>query len=509
MSSDFSAGAPDLRQAFWLILWSLALFAVVLALDTRHNEFPYFYHPDEPAAVDQVMTSAWNYHDPMLFLSATKAVVEILQIPPREQDIVEAGRWVSAAFTAVAVVAFALLAYAWRGWTASVATGLGLLLHHQLFELSHFMTEDPALLMGVALTLLTAYAFWFKPNKWRALLLGVAVALAISGKYVGIVALGVAVPVLLRARQRGNRRSQWICFAGALASTLLVVNLPLLPHPGVFCESLGRELKLVMRGQHGAPHARYWGIFRDSSTPVMRVLLVVFLAARWRERRRLPLVIWLVIGFPFACTLALSFSSRSNYSYFLPESACFTFLAALGVLDAAKYLSQWVGYRWALAGTAAALVIAQMPSWMTYEAAFERDDNAELLDWVRTQAPPEAVIAKDSHVQLPDPGNPKDKARFLPLPQKILCERYAADVGGMDKMRDMGVTLVAVSPSDYEKFRLLNVRPLAEEAVSYARRKGFYDNLLRNGELLFERERGAVLYLHPGIRVYRLPLKGN
>jgi hypothetical protein len=422
---------------------------------------------------------------------------------------VEAGRWVSAAFTSVAVVAFALLAYAWRGWTASIAAGLALLLHHQPFELAHFMTEDPALLMGVALTFLTAYAFWFKPTAWRGLLLGTAVALAISAKCVGIVALGIAVPVLVRARGHGDRKLQCICFAVALAVTLLAVNLPLLPHLNAFGQSIGTEIQLIVNGQRGVPHARYWGIFRDSSTPVARVLLLVFLAARWRERRRLPLVIWLLIAFPFVCTLALSLLAKPNYRYFLPESACFTFLAALGVVDAAKYLSRWTRYRWALAGTAAALVAAQIPSWVTYETAFERDDNAALLDWVRTQTPADAVIAKDGHVQLPDPGNPKDKTRFPPMPQKILSERYAADVGSIDKMREMGVTFVAVSESDYGKFRLVSLRPQAEEAESFARRKEFYDNLLRDGELVFERERGVVLYLHPGIRVYRLQPGGG
>jgi hypothetical protein len=508
MTSDLSAGALDLRQAFWLILWSLALFVAVLVLDTRQNEFPYFYYPDEPAEVDQVVTSHWNYHDPMLLLSATKAVAGIMRLPSREQSIVVAGRWVSAAFTAVAVVAFALLAYAWRGWTASFGTGLSLMLHHQLCELGHFMTDDPALLMGVALTFLTAYAFWFKPNGWWALLLGVSVALAISGKYVGIAVLGIAVPVLLRAGERGERKRRWIYFAGALAITLLAVNLPLLPHFGMIRESLGREIQSAAQGQRGVPHARYWGIFRDNSTLVMRVLLIVFLAARWRERRRLPLVIWLLIAFPFACTLALSFWSKSNYRYFLPVSACLTFLAALGVLDAAKYLSKWMQYRWALAGTAAALVISQIPGWMTCETAFERDDNADLLEWVKTEAPADAVIAKDSNVQLPAPGDSKDEARFGPLTQKVLSERYAADVGSIEKMRALGVTLVAVSNSDYE-FRLRNRRPPSEDAVSFARRKEFYDNLLRDGELLFERERGAVLYLHPGIRVYRLPLTGK
>ncbi len=40
MTSDFSAGAPDMRQALWLIFWSLALFTAVLVLDTRDNDFP-------------------------------------------------------------------------------------------------------------------------------------------------------------------------------------------------------------------------------------------------------------------------------------------------------------------------------------------------------------------------------------------------------------------------------------------------------------------------------------
>ena len=509
MTSDFSAGAPDSRQALWVILWSLALFTAVLGFDTRHNEFPYFYHPDEPTEVNQVMTAEWDYHQPMLLLRVTKAVVEILGIPFREQDIVETGRWVSAVFTAVAVVAFALLAYAWRGWTASIAAGLALLLQHQLFEFAHYMTEDPALLMGLALTFLTAYVLWLKPNVWLALLLGIAVALAISAKYAGIVALGIAVPVLWRGRERGNRKRHWICFAVALAIALIAVNLPLILHLGAFRRSLGMEIRSAESGLRGVPHAQYWGIFRGNSTPVMWVLLLVFLAARWRERRRLPLVIWLLIAFPFVCTLALSFSSNSNYGSFLPESACFTFLAALGVVDAAKYLSQWMRYRWALAGMAAVLVIAQIPGWMKYETAFQRDDNADMLDWVITQAPPDAVIAKDGRVKLPDPGMPQDKRRFRPLSQRILSDRYAADLGSIDKMRAMGVTLVAVSESDYGIFRLLSLRPQAKEAENFARRKEFYDNLLRNGELLFERERGVALYLHPGIRVYRLPPGAN
>ena len=37
----------------WLVLWVVALFAATLTLNTRHNDFPYFYHPDEAEKVRQ------------------------------------------------------------------------------------------------------------------------------------------------------------------------------------------------------------------------------------------------------------------------------------------------------------------------------------------------------------------------------------------------------------------------------------------------------------------------
>ena len=42
------------------------------------------------------------------------------------------------------------------------------------------------------------------------------------------------------------------------------------------------------------------------------------------------------------------------------------------------------------------------------------------------------------------------------------------------------------------------------EEAEFARRKAFYERLFREGKMVFERERGTVLYLHPGIRVYQI-----
>ena len=510
------AAAAVEPSKIWLVAWALALFAAALALDTRFNGFAYFYHPDESTKVEQVLTGEWNFHHPMLLLSTTSAAVKMLGIVPGDQPVVEAGRWVSAAFVAGAVVALALLAYAWRGWTASLAAGGALLLQHQLFELAHYMKEDSALLLGVALSFLAAFAFWQKPNALRAALLGAAVAVAISGKYIGVSVLAVALPVLWCAP--GGRGRRTVFFCGALVALLLVVNLPLLLHLGTFAKSFGREMDAVVEGQRGmtrrVPHTQYWNIFRDNSSPVIWVLLAVFLAARWRERRGVSLAEWLVIAFPFAYAVALSFSPKSNDRYFLPATAIFTLLAALGAVDAARLLARWLPLRLALAGCAAALVISQAASapppldWHTfaeYFAAFQHDDNAEFIAWIKANLPPDAVIAKDSRIQLPDPDSEKDLRRFAPLPQKILAKRYAADFGTIEDLRARGVTHLAVSPTDYGRFLLPGLIPQKGELADFARRKAFYEALLRDGDAVFERERGTVLYLHPGIRLYRLP----
>lgn len=516
MTDEQRADTSAEPHLFWLAAWALVLFAACLALDTRHNAFPYFYHPDESAKVDQVMTGEWNFHHPMLLLSATSAVVETFRVPRRDQPVVEAGRWISAAFIAGAVVALALLAYLWRGWTASLAAGGALLLHHQLFELAHYLKEDSALLLGVALSFLATHAFWQKPNAGRAALLGGAVAVAVSGKYIGVCMLAVVLPVLWRAPGERGRRAA--CFCGAFGMVLMVVNLPLLLHLDAFEKSFGREMQSVVHGQRGmtrsVPHAQYWNVFRDNSTPLVWGLLVVFLAARWRERRAVSLAEWLVIAFPFAYALALSFSPKSNDRYFLPATAVLTLLAALGAVDAARWLARWMPLRWALAGCAAALVVSEMVSppspldWRTlpeYFAAFQRDDNAELIAWIKANLPPDAVIAKDSRIQLPDPESKKDRARFAPMAQKILAKRYVADLGTMEELRARGVTHLAISASDYGRFLLPGLVPQKSERADFGRRRAFYEELLRDGDFIFRRERGAVLYLHPGIRLYPLP----
>src|SRR5260221_3394883 len=359
------------------------------------------------------------------------------------------------------------------------------------------------------------FACWWRPTLLRAALLGIACGLAVSGKYLGVVSLALAVPVLWRLPERRGARLG--VFAAAFVATFAILDLPLLLHLATFRASLGREMEFVVKGQRGmtrtVPHTQYWNTFIDNTTPAIWVLLLVFLRARWRERRDLSLPEWMAVVFPYAFALALSFSPKTNDRYFLPVTALLTLQAALGTGDLARAFAwRHTRRRW-LAGAIAALLVCQLvslprpahwKSFVEYWRAFRVDDNAELIAWIRTKLPATAIIAKDGRIALPETGRTKDARRFGVVPQKVIAAGFAADVGTVDELRARGVTHVVVSESDYGRFFLNGLRPQPSERADFERRKAFYEELLRDGELIFLRDRGTVIYLHPGIRVYRL-----
>ncbi len=482
-----------------LVVWSLALFAATLALHLRHRDFAWYYHPDEGGKIEQVLSGKWNFNHPMLLLRTSKLALDWSGVARDPQSVVEVGRAVSATFTAIAVVALSLFAFQWRGWLAALTAGGSLMLHHQLFELSHYMKEDTALLCGIALALLALGHFEARPTLANAALLGGGCALAISGKYIGAIVLLATGPTLLKG---GGGKRRWTFFAGLIV-VLVAVNWPLLSDFDTFRASFERETQFVVEGQKGStrsvPHAQYWNVFIDNTTPAVWLLLVLFLAARWGGWRAITLTRWHVVAFPFVYALALSFSPKSNDRYFLPATAVFTLFAALGVPDVAR-LTAW---RWATPLAAAVLVLGQIPSWLRYERAFQRDDSRELQAWCRDVLPSDAVIAKDSRIWLPDPNKPNGVPADAIL-QKVVPAKFVADLGTLDESRAKGITHAVVSESDYGRFFLKSLQPKTGQERDFWRRKAFYETLFREGKLEIEWKRGTVIYLHPGIRVYRI-----
>ncbi len=494
-----------------LALWAVALFVATLVLHTQHNDFAWYYHPDEPGKVEQVLgMRPWNFHHPMLLLASTKLAVTVSGAT-EPQTVVELGRAVSAIFTGISIVALSLLAYRLRGWLAAIAAGIALLLHHQLYELSHYMKEDPALLLGIAVTLLAVHVYEKSPGLGAALGVGAACGLAISGKYLGVLSLAFAIPVLARHRRQAT-------FTGATVAMIVVivaVNFPLLADWKTFSASFAKETKLVIEGQgqmtQSIPHSRYWSIFLANTTPVIWVLLLVTIWVNARRRRELTMVEWMIFAYPFAYAIALSFSPKDNDRYFLPATGVFTMLAAIGVTELGT-LSRDPRRTLVIQVVAGlALILAQLPSWtkdrgglLRYQNAFQRDDTAELVAWLRQNVPPPAVIAKDDKVVLPDMERRGEGDGAEPLPNQILTGDYLADLGSIESLKTQGVTHVVITQSTYGKFDRAGLRPQEHAADAFQRRKMFYTLLRRDFEPVKSWPRGTVIYLHPGLEVYRI-----
>ena len=56
---------------------AVIVFFGTLALHTRHNDFPYSYHPDEGGKTGQIIGGSRNYHHPLLMLSVTDGISRV------------------------------------------------------------------------------------------------------------------------------------------------------------------------------------------------------------------------------------------------------------------------------------------------------------------------------------------------------------------------------------------------------------------------------------------------
>ena len=139
---------------------------------------------------------------------------------------------------------------------------------------------------------------------------------------------------------------------------------------------------------------------------------------------------------------------------------------------------------------------------MRYQSAFETDDTADLLAWLRNNTSRDDILAKDNRVRLPEGRRRSAKAR--PLPNEVRSAEFVADLGSLDELQASGVDFVIISESTYMRFERSGMRPKAGGASDAERRRVFYAELRRTFEPVWARSRSTVIYLHPGIEVFRL-----
>lgn len=485
--------------------WVIALVFAVLALGlfTRHHDFPSFYHPDEPSKARQLIEGEYNFNHPLLLLQTTKIVLAIQQVPMTQQAVTEAGRIASAILAAVAVGCVVLIAVAVGGTWAGLVAGALALTNHQLYELAHYMKEDPALACGIAVFFLAAIRAWQSRKLGYFILLGVGAALAISGKYIGALVLPVAALVLWRS---GGWRGT-VAFLAAFLVVALVINFPMLSSFSSLTGNVSREMDYAVHGHKGlgrsVPHGVYGAVFRESTNPLIWILVgLYYLSFILRWKRVAPWERTLAI-FPVVYVLILSFSPKTHHRYFLPDTILICVLAGLAVFSVTLGSSLWTRVlRVVLPLAAITWSVVQV---VAKDASFQNDSRRALVTFVQENIPADAVIVQDKRVNLPSRENERHADSPYFLQQTLLGKLFAADVGTIEELRARGIRYVAVSEGDYGRFFLKTHQPGESGKDEYERRKRFYEVLFTEGKILWECPAGPQQYLQPAIKFYYLP----
>jgi hypothetical protein len=507
---------PSRGASFPGVSWVLALlfFVAFTVLYTRNNTFHFTYHADENGKVQQVLTGSRNFNHPLLMLDAAQLAFKASGLPATRQNVVIVGRWCVAVFAAAAVAAFAAAAYHAGGLTAGVGAGLLIGLQPALFELAHFFKEDPALLMGLAFVVLALVLFRLHGGRRHIVFLGVACAVAASGKYLGAATIPIALVTLLVSPRRdgeAGRAQRLVWFLVPLVLLFCLLNLQALLNLAHLRSSLDRELVHIGAGGGKAvsrevPHLKYLSAWEESVPVMATVFLFAHLAVLVIRRPRTALVDWMLFGFGLAFAVGLSFSPKTAGRYFLPVSTLACYLAALGVADVARELGSLVKRPFAfpaaaLAGIAVLAGFQLRPMWSNY-VGFTKDTRKELAAWVRAHVPADAIIAQERRVSL---GNQGDEMATDVIPQKIINATRAPDLGSIADIQARGVRYLIVMKANYGGYLDKRRKLQSDQRELYEKNKAFYEELFQRGGLVWESEGGSVGLLQAEVRMYQLP----
>ena len=477
------AQSPVARRT-WLSV--LVLISVVLALAfLQENKFPAMWHPDEPSKVNAIITGNSSFNHPLLLLRSTKLMLEATAPHPNPEDVVIAGRRVSAVAAALSVLMLAMAAARLSGYLASLFVAVIVGSCPLLFGLAHYMKEDSIFVLGLCLFFFTVVLFDEKPSTLRLLGMSTSVGLAASAKYLGIITLPIALGMMLwkwRYQRTLVPMGFVACSCGALI-TFFTVGVPITEFRG-FRAALGAEMVHVTTS-----HLNFiWPVSSPLyllnliklSSPFIIASYILWLCMLYVHRERVSAAKIVVALFPILFLVLIQISPVKIIRYELPALMLIGFGGACGLASLAGDANSRIRLlaRISVAGALMFNLASIYRSWQS----IAHDTRAEMAHWIEEHLPSNAVIAQEGypaveHGEVSHPDSGRVSARVV----TNRWDRYLVSYGSLDAARRAGVTHIllqqAVFACHVDPATAVLDDPKARLQVSEARR--FYESLIR------------------------------
>jgi 4-amino-4-deoxy-L-arabinose transferase-like glycosyltransferase len=485
------------RVGFLMLLFLGLIFIADSTLNAIEIGFPIYWHADEVSKATQIISGTYNFYHPQLLLRLAKIFRKLFSFDGSMRDTVLAGRYVSVVATAAATTIAALLVARRFGKSFGLLTAVLVGATPAIFLSAHFFKEDATLLMGVALVMLAIQTIENSPSKLNIVLLGIAVGLAMSAKYIGIVMIFPAAAMLISSRVKWTEGL--ICVLAATA-VFLAINSPGLFGTSTLTDGFLTELQHVTTG-----HADiYWGPtsartlihFWHSTSPALIALWIAGMGLHlWqsahpkshpaanKDRRSSVTMDRIILFTPLLLLATIQMSMVSLSRYVLPA----TLTATIAAVWTAALLLNSTSSRAIRAAPIILLIIAAtttIASFTTAVSGMVDDPRARLGEWIAQNIPPDAKIATEYFTGLPTPERVAVDPTNPLLMQKIEIPFYHLGmIESLSELRKRGYTHIAISSNNYERF--LDPRATLASAENI-RMKRFYEEVFSSLTPLYE-----------------------
>jgi len=511
------------------IIALVLIFVCALVFFTRDNTFPFYGHPDEPGKAEQVLTGKRNYNHPLLMLNSAAIANGVFGAKGDYNRAALIGRWVVAGYAAGAVALLAFLAVRLAGDLQGLARGVtlgvgGIVIATtpQLFEFARYFKEDPVFCFGLAVFLVAADVFAQRPSRDTLIALSIAMALALSSKYLGAIALPLGC-WLIWHRSRGS--SWWpyripalLTAFGILLLTFFVINYQAIRGITKLMDSLVSETHKAVDRPDGIsrpiPNSQGWKMLVMTTTSILWLLLLSGLVSIAARGRRITSTEVFLILIPLTIGVATCFTDKMAERYFLPVSTLVSCIAMLGLVRLARWACRRIrrGHlTWMLAIIIIGAGLVVQSRWQTLGtilAAHQGDPRRDLVIFIRDHLPPSARIVSDKRVRLPNADQPENNVYRIDLPQQVILSpksQFAADYAPFEELRSRGITHVALSQPDYGRFFQADGTPISSTDPRILARVAFYSRVLNQGKLIWESPSREINIVWPGLKLYELP----